>query len=109
MKITMSERAKRSVSASTDFTRVPPQQDTPQEFKVSAVTQSGQTKTVMIFSKVLKRNVKVAWKTDEPKVIYVEGIPYSETEIKSLLQKGLAPQTIATTHNIKNVFDGVVE
>ena len=109
MKIKMSERAKKSVSESADFTRVPPQQDTPQKFKASATTHSAQTRTVMIFSKVLKRNVKVTWRTDHPKVVYVEGIPYTQTEIKSLLEKDLLPQAIVTVHNIKNVFDGMVE
>ena len=109
MKIRMSERARKSVFEPADFLGVPHQQDTPQKFKASAVTQSAQTRTVLIFSEVLKRNVKVTWRTDHPKVVYMEGIPYTQTEIKSLLKKGLAPQTIATVHNVKTVFDGIVE
>ena len=61
---------------------------------------------LVAYSKVLSRNVVVSWKVSNPKVVYVNRIPYTTEEIAKL--KGADPTGVRTVHLLKKTFHGKI-
>ena len=61
---------------------------------------------LVAYSKVLSRNVVVSWKVSNPKVVYVNRIPYTTEEIIKL--KGAGPKDVRAVHLTKETFNGEI-
>lgn len=61
---------------------------------------------LVAYSKVLSRNVVVSWKVSNPKVVYVNRIPYRAEEIIKL--KGASTKEARAVHLLKETFDGKI-
>ncbi|NQS89159.1 hypothetical protein HQ584_05160 [Patescibacteria group bacterium] len=66
------------------------------------------SESVIVFSKVLGRDIIISWKNENPKVVYVDQTPYSLKEIKQLKSQQLSAKDLKNIHNIKAEFDGHV-
>lgn len=63
-------------------------------------------RTLRILSSVLGKEIQIAWREENPRVVYVDRKPYTETELGTL--KGADPKVIRAAHEIKSIFKGKV-
>ena len=64
------------------------------------------SESVIVFSKVLGRDILISWQGENPKVVYVDQTPYSLKEIKQLKSQQLSAKDLKNIHDIKAEFDG---
>ena len=62
--------------------------------------------SLSVFSKVLKKDIEIAWGELEPKVVYVARIPYTADELSKL--RDAEPEGVGATHLVKEIFDGKI-
>lgn len=67
-----------------------------------------QSKSVSLtaYSRVLRKDIEIAWSEREHKVVYVFRIPYTAAELSKL--KNADPEGIRAAHLVKEMFDGKI-
>ena len=62
--------------------------------------------SLTVFSKVLGKEIEIAWSEREPKIVYVARIPYMANELSQL--RDAEPEGIGAAHLVKEIFDGKI-
>ena len=62
--------------------------------------------SLTVFSKVLKRDIEISWIEGEPKVAFVDRVPYTADEVSKL--KNADPKGVKAAHLVKETFQGKI-
>jgi hypothetical protein len=62
--------------------------------------------SLTVFSKVLNQDIEISWIEGEPKVVYVDRVPYTADEVSKL--KDADTKGIKAAHLLKKTFDGKI-
>ena len=73
---------------------------------VQCLRDMSQEKCLVVFSKVLGREILLSWAGSRPNVVYIDKMPYQAKEIKKL--KDASPSGVRTTHVVKEIFEGKI-
>ena len=61
---------------------------------------------VIVFSKVLGRDILISWQGKNPKVVYIDQTSYSLKEIQELKSRQLSVKDLKNIQEVKATFDG---
>ena len=61
---------------------------------------------IAVYSKALDREIRIRWKSNDPKVIYLEQPAYTSREVNIL--KNADPKGIKAAHLVKEIFGGKI-
>ena len=78
-----------------------------QDHKAEAIAFLKGVRTITAFSKVLGRNITLSWTGSNPKVVYLDRVPYTLDEIERMKQVK-NPNLIKNTLQVKEIFNGKI-
>ena len=71
--------------------------------------QNEKENSLVVFSKVLNREIVISWHDDSQKVVFVDQMPYTAQEIQRLKDRRIKPQELRTIHRLKETFEGQIQ
>jgi hypothetical protein len=61
---------------------------------------------IRVFSKVLNKEITISWTGENPKVIHIDKVAYTLTEIEKLKALAHSGKELSAIHQLKDRFDG---
>ena len=66
------------------------------------------TKSIVFYSKKLKRDILAKWEGDNPKIVYLDNLPFTTEEIAILVEKKPDAETLQSILDAKETFGGTL-
>jgi len=66
------------------------------------------TNSIVFYSKKLKRDILAKWEGDNPKIVYLDDLPFTTDEIAILVEKKPDAKTLQSILDAKEIFGGTL-